>query len=233
MSAAVSWVWSYIPDFEWWETVAKLAPIFTALIALSAAIIALVAIWAQMHIARRRASIDFFLKTEMDRTMIDLYNKFKTQAPSITSIPHPFGRKDYEDVRAFLNICELIAVGVNKGAFSKSVSYAYWGDVIPESYRTAKQLITNIRNTPGEGSRHTYVDLEELAEKWSKKEARRRKSKGTRSQNLAGGNDDEVRCCDPAARADDARKGGRQGQRKLLPARMQGLPWYEVCDPCG
>jgi hypothetical protein len=70
-----------------------------------------------------------------------------------------------------LNICELIAVGI-KRTFSESVSYAYWGDVIPQSYRTAQHLITVIRNTPEEGSRYTYEDLEKLAEKWSKKEAK-------------------------------------------------------------
>jgi hypothetical protein len=37
--------------------------------------------WVQMHIARRRASIDFFLKTEMDKTVIDLYDKFKAKTP--------------------------------------------------------------------------------------------------------------------------------------------------------
>jgi hypothetical protein len=53
-----------LTDFSCWETIAKIAPIGTALIALLAAIIALGAIWTQMHIARRRASIDFFLKTD-------------------------------------------------------------------------------------------------------------------------------------------------------------------------
>ena len=85
--------------------------------------------------------------------MIDAYNKFKANAPSIAFVPGPLDltRSDYEDIRAFLDICELIAVGVNKGAFSESVSEAYWGDVIPNAYQTAKQLINNIRNTPGEG----------------------------------------------------------------------------------
>src|SRR5262245_15188906 len=64
---------------------------------------------------------------------------------------------------------ELIAVGVNKGAFSKSVSEAYWGDAIPEAYQTAKQLINNIRTTPGEGSRYTYVNLEKLDKRWRKR----------------------------------------------------------------
>ena len=160
-----------LTDFSCWEAIAKIAPIGTALIALIAAMIALGAIWAQMHIARRRASIDFFLKTEIDKTVIDLYNKFKANAPSIAFVPGPVDltRSDYEDIRAFLNVCELIAVGVNNGAFSKSVSEAYWGDVVSNAYQTAKQLINNIRNTPGEGSRYTYVNLEKLAKRWAKR----------------------------------------------------------------
>jgi len=160
-----------LADFSCWETIAKIAPIGTALIALIAAIIVLGAMRVQMRIARRRASIDFFLKTEIDKTVIDLYNKFKADAPLIAFVPDPsdLTRSDYEDIRAFLNICELIAVGVNKGAFSKSVSEAYWGDVIPNAYQTAKQLINNIRKTPGEGSRYTYVNLEKLAKRWAKR----------------------------------------------------------------
>jgi len=61
--------------------------------------------------------------------VIDLYNKFKKLAP-ITSSGRLVIDQDHEDVRAWLNICELIAVGVNYDAFSESVSQAYWGDVI-------------------------------------------------------------------------------------------------------
>jgi hypothetical protein len=160
-----------ISDFSCWEnTIARLAPIGTALIAFFAALIALGAIWAQMYLARRRASIDFFLKTEIDKVAIDLYDKFKEEAPKITSVPDPSDatRRHYDDVRSFLNICELIAVGVNKGAFSESVSFDYWGDVIPRSYRTAERLINDIRNNPEEGSQHTCADLEKLAKRWAK-----------------------------------------------------------------
>jgi Domain of unknown function (DUF4760) len=111
-------------------------------------------------------------KTEIDRTTIDLYNKFRTHAPTVTSMPTaPTARRDYDDIRSFFNICELIPVGIKKRAFSKSVSYAYWGDIIPNSYQTAKQLIDCIRNTPGQGSAATYVDLEKLAQKWAAKTA--------------------------------------------------------------
>ena len=171
MKEAALWVWACISDFTWWETIAKIAPIGTALIAMSAAIIALCAIRAQRDIAKRRAAIDFFLKTEMDATAIALYDKFKTHTLALTAMPTMTGSAHYRDVRAFLNICELIAIGINKGAFSESVSYAYWGDVIPNSYQTARQLINRIRTTSGEGSPATYAELERLAEKWAKRKA--------------------------------------------------------------
>ena len=51
-----------------------------------------------------------------------------------TPMPEKLTLAEYKDARTFLNICELIAVGVNKGAFSESVSKAYWGDVLPNAY---------------------------------------------------------------------------------------------------
>jgi hypothetical protein len=145
-----------ISNFTFWETMAKLAPIGTASIALIAASIALCAIWVQMHIARRRAAIDFFLKTEVDDKAIDLYNQFREHGPSMTSIPTTgsAGTAKYRDIRAFLNICELIAVGVRKGVFSKSISRAYWGDIIPDSHKHAKvglpswQAAIEVLNSP-------------------------------------------------------------------------------------
>src|SRR6266487_797878 len=121
-----------LTDFSCWETIAKIAPIGTALIALIAAMIALGAIWAQMHVARRRASIDFFLKTEIDKTVIDLYNKFKANAPSIAFLSElpDLPRSDLYHFRALPNPSELIAVGVNYAAVAKSVTEPESGVVI-------------------------------------------------------------------------------------------------------
>jgi hypothetical protein len=86
---------------EWREeTAAKFAPIATALIALVASCIA------------------FF------------YKRFKQLSPTIKELlakPDLTNTQEYHDIRAFLNICELIAVGINEGAFSDRVSSAYWG----------------------------------------------------------------------------------------------------------
>lgn len=140
-----------------------------------AAAIALLAIAAQRDIARRRAAIDFFLKTEMDAGIIELYRKFKKSVPTLASVQSMASftkTKKYHDIRAFLSICELIAVGVNEKAFSERVSLLYWGDVLPQTYRDAKPLIDYVRKILGEGTENTCIELEKLCTKWAKKKKR-------------------------------------------------------------
>jgi hypothetical protein len=152
-----------------WEEVAKLAPIATACVALFAAFVATRAINAQRDIAMRRAAIDFFLKTEMDEKLIVLYKSFKKHTRDITKLmgdPNFMERTEYHDIRTFLNICELISVGVNEKAFSNKLSYKYWCNVLPESYNAALLLVQKIRTTPGEGKANTYIELEKLCNNW-------------------------------------------------------------------
>lgn len=156
--------------YEFFETAAKFAPLATAAIALSAAVIAFGAIHAQRDIARRRAAIDFFLKTEMDQIMIDLYARFRRAAPMVanhSSLEEFAKTEHYKDIRSFLNVCELIAVGINQGAFSERVSLAYWGDVLPKALSDTLPLINFVRSTSDEGSAHTYSDLEKICKNWS------------------------------------------------------------------
>ena len=154
---------------EFFEELAKLAPLGTASIALGAAVIALIAIFAQRDIAQRRAAIDFFLKTETDERMLALYETFKTEiravvhgAPMNTVVKS----EHYGKVRSFLNLCELIAVGVRREAFSDQVSFHYWGDILRDAFRDSKPLIDYVRSERGEGGPATYCDLEWLCNKW-------------------------------------------------------------------
>jgi len=83
----------------------ELAPIVTAVIALLAALIAVVSILNQRSIARRRAAIDFFLKTQMDATGIELYNDFRRIAPglaAIASMESFVATPEHSRVRSFL-----------------------------------------------------------------------------------------------------------------------------------
>jgi hypothetical protein len=144
---------------------AKFAPLATVSIALVAAIIAWCAIRAQRDIARRRAAVDFFLKTELDETVVKVYHKFQASASNLNAIPSfpSFAKTDdYKDIRSFLNICELIATGINYGAFSSQLSWAYWGNVLLDSYKYARPLIDYVRATPSEGAPETYLELERI-----------------------------------------------------------------------
>jgi hypothetical protein len=164
-----------------WERAAELAQIITASIALVGVVIAVISILDQRNIARRRAAIDFFLKTQMDDTVVELYNDFRRIAPGIVSVASSaasmenfVGTTDHTRVRAFLNVCELIAVGINEHVLSERVCYAYWGDALPWSYQAAEPLIKYIRTKPGEGTPSTYLDLERIAKKWARWNSRQR-----------------------------------------------------------
>ena len=160
------------------SVVAEFSPIVTAVIALLAVLIAMISILDQRNIARRRTAIDFFLKTQMDATGIELYNDFRRIAPgiaAITSMESFVATPEHSRVRSFLNVCELISVGINERVFSEEVAYAYWGDVLPWSYQAAEPLINYVRQRQGEGTPSTYRDLERVAKEWGKRNARRKR----------------------------------------------------------
>jgi hypothetical protein len=146
---------------------AEFAPIATATIAFVGACVAIASIFYQGLLARRRASIDFFIKFETDEKMIDLYNTFLVEAkliaqgaPMSTIISSP----NHQKVRSFLHVCELAAVGVRQRALSENISFAYWGDVLRDSFRDARPLIEYIRTQ--ERSAAFCSDLEWLSVRW-------------------------------------------------------------------
>src|ERR1700688_2499297 len=129
---------------EFFETAAKFAPLGTVSIAAMAGGVALRAMYVQRDVARRRAAIDFFMKAEMDDKMIDLYDIFKREIRAVVNgapVQIVLNSPHYGKIRHFLNICELIAVGVRRKAFSDHVSFHYWGDVLRDSFHDAKPLI--------------------------------------------------------------------------------------------
>ena len=112
----------------------------------------------------------------MDATGIELYNDFRRIAPgigAITSMESFVATPEHSRVRSFLNVCELISVAINENVFSERVAYAYWGDVLPWSFRAAEPLIQYVRQRPGEGTPSTYRDLERVARLWTERNARR------------------------------------------------------------
>jgi Domain of unknown function (DUF4760) len=110
----------------------------------------------------------------MDPESILAYENFEKAAPNGAQlIAQPgFGKShpDYGHFRHWLNVGELIAVGVNNHAFSEQVALDYWGDVLPATFDGARDFITFVRttyNTP-----ESFVDLEKLVNRWRAREAR-------------------------------------------------------------
>jgi hypothetical protein len=62
---------------------AQIAPLVTAAVAFLALIVAAASIAAQKQIARRRAAIDFFLKTDLDQNMLTAHGDFETAVKAL------------------------------------------------------------------------------------------------------------------------------------------------------
>jgi hypothetical protein len=150
----------------------------TAVIAATAGIIALYNIHVQRETARKRAAIDVFIKTEMDEKMIVAYDAFHSgleemRRPGVsigTFCTHPTTRPHYLAIRKYLNVHELIAVGIAKDVLDKDVCYHYWADTLINGYREAKPVIDYVRNRPK--NKYTYDDLEKLHTDWADQAAK-------------------------------------------------------------
>jgi hypothetical protein len=160
-----------------WDWLAAHAPIATACIALVAAIIAGLAIWVQRSIARQRASIDFFVKTEMDRTMLDAHENYlkgvaalKASAGNTTTMAAFEKTPEYQYVRTYLNIHELIAVAINKKVFDDDVCYHFWSDTLVRHCIEADAVFKLLRRSPE--AHATYHDLKILFARWSNRRAK-------------------------------------------------------------
>jgi hypothetical protein len=66
-----------LPAAPWYNRLLPYAPFATAFIAFCAFCTAIVAIYMQTLVARRRAAIDFFLKTDLDQNMLDAHRDFE------------------------------------------------------------------------------------------------------------------------------------------------------------
>lgn len=149
----------------------------TAAIATAAGVIAIINIQAQRRIARRRATFDLFLKTEADEKMLDAYDKFHDAIGVMQNASSPAEfctsketRKEYFSIRKYLNIHELVAVGIKQKVLDKTFAYTYWGDVLVSNCNVARPVLDYVRSRPRNA--FTYVDLEKLNNAWKKKTER-------------------------------------------------------------
>ena len=155
-----------------------LAPVVSAAVAIIAGSIALAAILIQRGIARRRATLDFFIKTDLDSSNfeVDKLEKFQKMEPSCIAIIARIDAGDayetfendpqYKVVESYLNIHELLAVGLRHEILDEIVCFEYWADALVGHFKDARRIIETVRNRPGNKS--AYIQVEQLAKRWEK-----------------------------------------------------------------
>jgi hypothetical protein len=147
----------------------------TAFVAVGALIAACVSIGSQRAIARKRAAIDFFIKTEMDRETLSLYDRFakavgvlEEHQQSNLNLETFVNTESYWDIRGFLNLNELMGVGINKAVLDEDVCYDFWSGELRRAYEKTKVLIEHIQGMPRE--RFTYIELVAVSQKWTNRD---------------------------------------------------------------
>jgi Domain of unknown function (DUF4760) len=167
----------YLPSHEGgnmiWGTVPQW---LTALIAGGALIAATVSISSQREIARKRAAMDFFAKTEMDRDTLTSHKKFTDAVAKLDThvkAGNPcsgfVSTLEYWDIRDYLNLHELMAVGVRNDVFDDQVCFNFWSRELGDAYRRTKPLIEHIQTKEAD-EQETYTELVRLAKLWLQRE---------------------------------------------------------------
>lgn len=171
------------PSLETWETLGRLAPIATAFIALTAVGVAYRALRVQRDVARKRAALDVFFKTEMDSAIVTAFHDYEKAIdgfdPAKLTIKAFAETPEYRSIRSYLNIHELIAVGIHNGILDDELCFEYWGDEILNAWRDCALIISHAREYK-RGSILTYVDLERLNEEWEKRQVEKLKNVASR-----------------------------------------------------
>jgi hypothetical protein len=160
------WLWQHR------YSIAKLAPIATAAVASGAACIAIWSLYTQRKIAQRRATIDFFVKTDLDQHTINAFQSYRRGVDVLkTSVSTKGFAKTsaYKDIRFYLNIHEVLAVGIRDKIFDSDLAFNYWSGELKRAHKDCEQVIEHAKEVDWPG---TYYELTELHRRWKNKEGR-------------------------------------------------------------
>jgi Domain of unknown function (DUF4760) len=149
----------------------------TACIAAGALAVAYHSIQNQKEIARKRAAMDFFAKTEMDRNTLEAHKDFtgatkKLKASLVEGKMGPSfeNSKEYWDIRDYLNLHELMSVGLMQEVFDDHVCFFFWSGELERAYRDTRPLIEYVQALPDQ--KGTYVELVKVAQRWAGRKKR-------------------------------------------------------------
>jgi hypothetical protein len=164
--------WSWVKSAPDWGTVPQWC---TVIIALGALITAIVSIRSQREIARKRAATDFFLKTEMDPATLHARKKYYDAVPKLKMIVTDKGEMhisfansdEYWAIRDYLNLHELVSVGLLKGVFDEEVCFDFWSGELVLAYEEALPLIKYVQNQ--KHGKNMYAEMAKVAKRWGKR----------------------------------------------------------------
>jgi hypothetical protein len=156
-----------------WGTIPQWLTTATAIGALLAAAIS---IRSQREIARKRAATDFFLKTEMDRETLESHKRYTAALAELSSsldadgtMKDEFDGTDaYWAIRDYLNLHELMAVGILNNVFDDRVCYDFWSGEMWVAYEKAMPLIKHVQSKPDQ--KGIYAEMVKVEEDWLEKE---------------------------------------------------------------
>ena len=165
----ISQVWDWIRHTPDWGTVPQWA---TVIIALCAFVAAIASIRSQREIARKRAATDFFLKTEMDPAILLSHEKYLEAIDKLKMVTTDKGEmqssfantSEYWTIRNYLNLHELIAVGLLNGVFDEKVCYDFWSGELVLAHMNALPLIKYVQRL--QNSRNVYAEMDKVAKRW-------------------------------------------------------------------
>jgi hypothetical protein len=138
---------------------------------------AIISITSQRETARKRAAIDFFLKTDLDHNMLQAHADFETalkklkkhmaDSGSVRSFAEgtETGNDDYKKIIRYLNVHELVAVGIKNKVFDDQVCYNFWSDAMVRHVSEAGSII-QYEIAEG-GSEALFLELRTLSTRWS------------------------------------------------------------------
>lgn len=145
----------------------------TTAIAGGALLTAVVSIKVQREIARKRAAMDFFTKTEMDKHTLEAYKDF-TESVAVFKehllkgrLNEFKGTHSYWAIRDYLNFHELMAVGINRNVFDDFVCFDFWSGELSRAVTDTRPLIEYIQNQPN--GENVYIELLKVEGRWSRR----------------------------------------------------------------
>jgi hypothetical protein len=109
----------------------------------------------------------------MDKPMVEAYAQFQTAIEVLketTDLQEFIASKHYGPMRTYLNVHELVALGVRKKVFDKAVCYHFWSSVLAGDCKASERIIEYV--TSGDGAAGTYYELRQINKAWGKKLAR-------------------------------------------------------------